>query len=71
MESDTKRDRLLAMKCFKASFLIAATFACFSLAPEKVEYYKLSLSTPEGQGKVSIFMIHDCDHHSNIKHILL
>ena len=52
MESDTKRDRLLAMKCFKASFLIAATFACFSLAPEKVEYYKLTVKTPAGQGMV-------------------
>ena len=52
MEGDTKRDGLLAMKCFKASFLIAATFACFSLAPEKVEYYKLTVKTPAGQGMV-------------------
>ena len=49
------------MKCFKASFLIAATFACFNLGPEKVEYYNMRLSTPEGQGMVLIFRIHDCN----------
>ena len=52
MEIATKRDRLLAMKCFKSSFLIAASLACFSLAPEKVEYYKLTVKTPAGQGMV-------------------
>ena len=62
MEIGTKRDtgyevlywRLLAMKCFKASLLIAATFACIGLPPEaeKVEYYKLTVKTPEGQGMV-------------------
>ena len=52
MEIDTKRDRLVAMKCFKASLLIAATFACIGLPPEVVEYYKLTVKTPEGQGMV-------------------
>ena len=50
MESDTQRDRFRAMKCLIAIFLIGATFAC--LPSEKVEYYKLTVKTPAGQGRV-------------------
>ena len=56
IESDTERDRLLAMKCFKALSLIGATFAC--LPSEKVEYYKLTVKTPAGQGRIWNFEIH-------------
>ena len=53
MKINIKRDRAMEMKFFKGSFLIASAFACFSLTPEKVEYYKLTVNTPAGLGMVS------------------
>ena len=67
MESDTERDRLLAMKCFKGLSLIGAAFAC--LPSEKVEYYKLSVQTPAGQGKVWNFEIHVCEWYIYAKNV--